>query len=108
MELTITSTNDESARAVLSATGALDLQSRGELLEAARTSLNGPITALVLDLSAITFIDSSGIGALVQLFGDSADADIPFVIRDPSARVTRILDLTGLLDAWTIERGDAA
>jgi anti-sigma B factor antagonist len=106
MELTISIAGP--AGEVLLASGALDLQSRDDLLEAGRTLLNGPIPTLVLDLAGITFIDSSGIGALVTLSSDAADSGIGFVLRNPSPRVTRILEITGLLSAWTIERNDAA
>jgi anti-anti-sigma factor len=58
---------------------------------------------LVLDLAAVTFIDSTGLGAIVQIAGDAADADLGFVLARPSDRVTRILTASGMRDIWPIE-----
>ncbi len=89
-------------RDVVTASGAIDIQSRHELTAAGRACLaSGPADALVLDLAGITFIDSTGIGALVELACQSSDAGRDFVIANPSARVRRILEVTGLEQEWT-------
>ncbi|HZY77791.1 MAG TPA: STAS domain-containing protein [Jatrophihabitantaceae bacterium] len=104
MELSITAEPDATGRHVLGLDGALDLASCGALLERAGAALGTPhLPGLVLDLSGITFIDSSGIGAIVQIAGDAEDASIPFAIRRPSERVVRVLTLSGLIDAWPVE-----
>ena len=48
---------------------------------------------LVIDLSEVTFIDSSGIRAIVQL---SRKVWCPTVLRNPSRPVQRVLELVGL------------
>lgn len=84
--------------------GAVDIASRGAVLDDARAALAAPGTKqLVLDLEQVDFMDSSGIGALIEVGGDAQDAGIDFVLRRPSARVRRVLQVTGLLDSWTIE-----
>jgi len=93
-------------RRTLHLAGSLDLQSRDLLLASAAVTSSGT-KAVVVDLAGVTFIDSSGIGAMVELAGDASDADVPFSLQDPSARVTRILEITGLLDTWPIETTQA-
>jgi anti-anti-sigma factor len=61
------------------------------------------VTSVVIDLSQISFLDSSGLRVLVAgneaLRARSAD----LVLRGPSANVRRILEVTGLTDLITIE-----
>jgi anti-sigma B factor antagonist len=90
-------------RTVLSVDGAIDLQTRAQLLEKGQAALGGGAKALVLDLAEVSFIDSTGIGAMVELAHDADDASAFLVIRNPSARVERILELTGLGEAWQLE-----
>jgi anti-sigma B factor antagonist len=108
MELSIETTEDEAGRCVVTATGAIDMQSRHALIGAGEACLADDTgRALVLDLSQISFIDSTGIGALVELSRAAEEAKRDFVIREPSARVVRILQLTGLYEAWTVEPAPA-
>jgi anti-sigma B factor antagonist len=51
---------------------------------------------LVIDTSAVTFIDSSGMAFLLQLHGVASDAGRPVVLRDPSGVVIDLLALVGL------------
>lgn len=103
MNIGIEAGTDEIGRSVLSVSGAIDVQSRESLITAARSVLDLGAKVLVLDLAEITFMDSTGIGALVELGHDAEDADADFIIRNPSPRVTRILDMTGLSSAWQME-----
>lgn len=104
MELTIATEARERGRWALLLNGSLDLQSRDALLEAARVVIRtNSSTGLILNLSDVTFIDSAGIGSLVELAGNADDADREFVLEEPSARVRRILEITGLWNTWTVE-----
>jgi anti-sigma B factor antagonist len=104
MEIAITTSVDAESRAVVTVAGSLDLETRDALRDAGQAALAADsANALVLDLAGITFIDSTGIGALVGLAGDAADVGRAFSLRDPSPRVTRILTVTGLINEWTID-----
>lgn len=106
VDLDVTMVVEESA-AVVTVSGALDLASRGALIDRGNEALALSGTkALVVNLAAVAFIDSSGVGALVQLAGHADDVGRDFVIRRPSDRVVRILDVTGLLHEWTIDSAD--
>ena len=109
MELAIAVAVDAGNRSVLSLIGSLDLATRDLLTEKAAAALSARENqGLVLDLSEVTFFDSSGLGALVEVAGDAHDAGAPFALRDPSDRVMRVLTIAGLTDAWPIENpGDS-
>lgn len=104
MDLSVTEASDGPGVCVLAAAGSIDLQSRGSLVDAGRRQLDeNNIRRLVLDLAGVTFIDSSGIGAVIELAGFATDQNCAFALRNPSARVQRVLGITGLEDAWEIE-----
>lgn len=107
MNIGIESGTDDTGRSVVRVSGAIDVQSRGALLTAARAALETDAPGLVLDLGEVTFLDSTGIGALVELGHDAEDAQVGYALRDPSPRVIRILQMTGLGDAWPTEYTDA-
>jgi anti-sigma B factor antagonist len=103
MNIAIESSTDDAGRAVLAVSGAIDLQTRVQLLEAGHHALASSPPRLVLDLDNVTFIDSTGIGALVELGHDASDSGGGLVLRNPSRRVIRILEISGLADAWELE-----
>ena len=55
------------------------------------------VHSLVVDLGAVTFVDSSGLGLLVNLRQLAEDRGATFSLRNVPQRVTRLLELTGLL-----------
>lgn len=83
--------------------GELDL-STVDLLEQATREAPGD-ERLILDLSGVTFLDSSGIRGLVRV--SLAREAGTVVVRDPPPRVVRVLRLVGLdgdAAAWTVEQ----
>jgi anti-anti-sigma factor len=55
---------------------------------------------LILDLDGVSHIDSSGIGALVQLYVSSKSAGCMLQLYHLSAPVKRLLGMTKVLDAF--------
>lgn len=53
---------------------------------------------VVLDLTGLRFMDSAGVGSIAELSQRG-----PLTVRHPSARVIRVLDLTGLTAVVTVE-----
>jgi anti-sigma B factor antagonist len=101
MDLDIAERQDDAGRAVLVVTGSIDLESRERLLEAGHAALRRDgCHGVVLDLEGVQFVDSTGVGAFVELAAEAEDHGATFEIRNPSARVQRLLEVTGLADAW--------
>jgi anti-sigma B factor antagonist len=67
-----------------------------------RVALTEALTAdpreIVVDLSDLSFIDSTGLGALVFGFQRARDAGVRFRLAHPSTAVRQILMLSGLLE----------
>jgi anti-anti-sigma factor len=87
------------AGSVLTPEGSVDLVSRHQLVDAGMSVL-GEHGSLTLNMRAVDFMDSVGIGALVQLAKTAAARGGTFAVVDPSTPVQRILAVTGLADAW--------
>lgn len=101
VDLTITPHTDPASGTCLELRGSLDLESRDRFLEAARAQLAEGGAELVLDLSEVTFMDSSGLGALITLGRDCEDAESTIVLQSPSAWVMRLINSSGLQEIWT-------
>jgi anti-sigma B factor antagonist len=61
----------------------------------------------VVDLAAVTFLDSAGLRAMVAARRQRQANGGPFVLRAPSRMVLRLLELTGLESAFTVDEGGA-
>jgi anti-anti-sigma factor len=59
-------------------------------------------TTVVLDLAAVTFLDSSGIRALLVARQRALACGTQLVLRRPSPPVQRVLALTGLVERFEI------
>jgi anti-sigma B factor antagonist len=55
-------------------------------------------TAIEVDLSLVTFIDSTGIGKLVSARAHALSSNSDLWVTNPSPGVRRVLSLLGLLD----------
>jgi anti-anti-sigma factor len=83
---------DRDDEGVILVRGEIDLGTAGLLEE---TAIGAPADGkLVLDLRDVTFIDSTGIRALVRVARSREPTTI--VLRDPSPRVEKLLRLVGL------------
>jgi len=57
---------------------------------------------IVLDLKDLTYIDSSGIGAIVRLYASARSAKCDFALANISGRVRQLLGITDLLSILQI------
>ncbi len=55
---------------------------------------------LRVDLGAATFIDSTGLGALIEGYRAATDADARFVVVGPTESFRRVLAITGLTELF--------
>jgi anti-anti-sigma factor len=82
----------------VSVRGEIDLATAGDLAEALYEAAATSDTGILIDLSLVTFIDSTGIDALTRVL--NVHADKRFVIV-PSNQVFTLLHLSGLTNgAW--------
>ncbi len=81
-------------------TGELDLATAQQLREALAAVASA--SEVVLDLSELTFMDSSGLAVLVSLAG-SRNGNGPIVLLDPTPSIERLLAIVELEQHPNIE-----
>lgn len=81
---------------VISGIAELNATNAGAFRDEARAALTGAVTTLDIELSTTTFVDSSGLGALIALHKTMAGRGGAVRILKPTARVQQILELTRL------------
>ncbi len=85
----------------LALAGEIDLSSVDGLRKAQGEALAGAATGrlhgVVVDLDRVTFLDSTGIGALVGGFREASAAGLTYRLENPRGTVARVLDVTGVL-----------
>ena len=88
----------DAGRTLVAAVGEVDLATAGELGDALRAQLAG--APVLLDLSAVTFMDSSGVRVLDAVLGECAQHGWDLrVRRDLHEHVRQVLDMTALYAA---------
>jgi len=92
--------------AVLQVAVDVDLESAAQLREAMEDAL-GISSRLIVDVGAMTFIDSSGLSALVHAHRLAKDAGGSLVVRSPSPMLRRLLTITRLETVLAIDDGEA-
>lgn len=81
---------------VLRVSGDLDLETTPRLLAGAEPHLAPATGGLVIDLSALKFIDSSGLSAMIKINQRMAAAGRPLSIVPPAPQVAKAFEITGL------------
>jgi anti-sigma B factor antagonist len=93
--------------AVLDASGELDLATAPELIELAISCLDAESTqVLVVDLSAVTFMDSTALGALISIRESAEQAGKQLQLSAIPDRVRRLFEITGMTDVFSIADDD--
>lgn len=92
--LTIEATRSGSTT-FLAASGSLDIATAGEFETAVQHAL-AEGTDVVVDLSALSLCDSTGLGAMVRLHRRAEAADASLTLRRPQRGVAEVLAMTGI------------
>lgn len=81
---------------ILKLHGEFDLSSEDRFHEALEALLYGEMTTLLVDLRGLTFMDSTGLRALVALHNRSTATDLDFAVLYDGGEVARVLRATRL------------
>jgi anti-anti-sigma factor len=101
--LTVTSSAAGDDRVVIHLAGELDLNTVPAFSTAVDEALLGPAKAIDLDLSRLSFIDSSGVGAYVGAYRRARVKGVDLAIGERSPLVQRVLQISGVEDALQTE-----
>ena len=100
MEIAVSQGQDQSA--VVRLSGDFDLHSCAGLRAVVENLLVPGAGQVVLDLSGVTFIDSSGLGTLVGLQKHANEVEVGLALGALTPQLQKIIDLTGLSGAFSI------
>jgi anti-anti-sigma factor len=93
------------ATTVVTVVGDLDLSTVAELRDFVGRLLQRDQT-IVLDLTGVPFMDSTGLGAIVALFNRARRDNGWLVLRHPRPEVSRVLELTAVDTLIPVERDE--
>jgi anti-anti-sigma factor len=89
--------HQEQGIVVLSVIGEVDLHTGPELRSAVRATFADPGTTQVrVDLAGVSFLDSTGVSALVGGHGEAQERGITLVVANPQPQVLKVLRIVGL------------
>jgi anti-sigma B factor antagonist len=92
--------------AVVVARGEVDIGTSSALLRQMSASLALPITRMTIDLAYVTFIDSSGVNALVVARKHALERRIEFRLESVPRQARSVLEVCDLLDLFGVENRD--
>lgn len=89
---------EEEGRVTVALSGEIDLASLEPLEHELAPTIEQPPPVLVLDLRAVTFLDSSGLRLILRLDRGQREAGSRLAVVRGGRRVARVLELTGAED----------
>jgi anti-sigma B factor antagonist len=95
-ELLRIETKHESSETILVLEGEFDMTGTASFWSHVSDALAMHSATIVVEARGLTFIDSSGVAALVRARDAAAAAGVPLPVRDPSPPLRRIAELMGL------------
>jgi anti-sigma B factor antagonist len=82
--------------------GEVDVASAPQLREKLLAALDERPPLLVVDLSRVTFLDSTGLAALVAVYHRANEVGSAFALAAPTRIAGKVLTITGLDRAWPV------
>jgi anti-sigma B factor antagonist len=89
--------------------GEIDFTNADEVAQSFRDAVvewSPPV--LRVDLRGATFIDSTGLGALIEGYRAASESDCTFVVENPSPNFRQVLTVTGLCELFGINEHEGA
>jgi anti-sigma B factor antagonist len=100
-------TQDVPGVVVLSVTGELDAYSAPKIRAGLRAAISDPTTKqLRVDMAEVSFIDSSGISALIRGRAEAEARGIKLIVANPQPQPLKVMGIVGLTDFLGVTDGD--
>jgi len=99
LELTV---SDDGGETVVSAAGELDVNTAPELREQLARLVGEGTRKVVVDLTNVSFVDSTALSVLVSALKRLRQADGDLELASPNPSVRRVFEITGLTRLFTI------
>lgn len=88
--------------------GAIDITNSVDLRETMLTEAENGQRAIVLDMNAVRYVDSSGLSALVSVATALEKAEGSLILCNVDAAVMKVLEMTRLTEYFLLESSRAA
>ena len=98
--------SNRDGRATLVVSGEIDIVTAPYLRDEIAAAIGEAESTIVVDLSGVTFIDSSGLGVLIDARTAIDEAAVTLVLLNPTEACRRVLELTGTAVLFEIVDGD--
>lgn len=98
----VTSIEHRTDQVTVALHGEVDVLTVDQVRLALAEALAARPAAIEVDLADLSFIDSTGLGALVFGFQRARDAGVAFRLANPTSPVRQVLVLSGLLEVVTL------
>lgn len=99
----VLATETQGDHAILTVRGELDAYSAPGLEDQVGRLIGQGVGMIVLDLSGTGFLDSSGLRAILTAQRRLSEGGGTMTLRAPSEPVTRLLEITGLTDHFSVD-----
>jgi anti-anti-sigma factor len=90
----------EDQQATVTLRGEVDLSAKPRVLDVLASIADAGAKSVVFDLAAVSFLDSSGLGAMLH----ARHLGLALTLRNPTPRVERLLELVVLGELVEIQR----
>jgi anti-sigma B factor antagonist len=87
---------------IVTVRGEIDFANADELADGVRDAVADSAGLVRVDLRKAAFIDSTGLGALIEGYRAATATDVRFVVINPTPSFRRVLTVTGLCDLFGI------
>lgn len=96
----------EGDRSTIAVLGEVDIASSERFLAHGRAGLDGGAKVLEIDLAGVTFMDSSGLSALVMIRAAARERGVQLLVTNVPAPIERLFTVTGLQELLHAPPGD--
>jgi anti-sigma B factor antagonist len=100
--ITLSTSTDDDGTVTVTVVGEVDTFTAPVLRASLDTQLEQQPTALVIDLCGVQFLGSAGLAVLVETQKSARSRDVGLRLVANTRAVTRPLEVTGLIDLFTI------
>ncbi|GIF15107.1 STAS domain-containing protein [Actinoplanes teichomyceticus] len=104
MDNSIRTTLADDGTVTVTVTGEIDYSNADEVADGIRDAITDwSPPAVHVDLRNASFIDSTGLGALIEGYRAATENNIRYVVSNPSPTFRRVLTVTGLSEFFGLE-----
>ena len=101
MQSSIRRTLTDDGIATVTVQGEVDYANADELADCIREAVrHGSPSTVRVELREASFIDSTGLGALIEGYRAASEASVRYAVKNPTAIFRRVLTVTGLMDLF--------